>query len=55
MIDRQSKGGGLTAEELKEFLDNGGTITQCPPGARTEDLDYKGSFYGKKKKKEADK
>ena len=50
MIDRQSKEGGLTKEQLEEFFDRGGTITKCPTGARTEDIDYKGSFYGKKKK-----
>lgn len=51
MIDRQSKEGGLTEEQLQEYLNNGGTITKCPPGARTEDIEYKNSFYGKKKKK----
>ena len=52
-MDRQSKEGGLTKEQLQEYLDKGGTITKCPPGARTEDINYKGGFYGKKKKKEA--
>lgn len=54
MMDRQSKEGGLTKEQLQEYLDKGGTITKCPTGARTEDINYKG-YYGKKKKKEADK
>jgi hypothetical protein len=53
MMDRQPKEGGMTQEQLQEFLDKGGTITKCPPGARTEDIEYKGSFYGSKKKKEA--
>ena len=53
MIDRQSKEGGLTKEQLQEFLDKGGKITVCPPGARTEDIDFNAnSFYGKKKKKQ---
>jgi hypothetical protein len=53
MMDRQSKETGLTKEQLQEYLDKGGTITKCPPGARTEDIEYKGGFYGSKKKKEA--
>jgi hypothetical protein len=55
MMDRQSKESEVTEKMLQEFYDRGGTITVCPPGARTEDIDYKGGgFYGgrKKKKKE---
>ena len=52
MIDRKSKQGGITEEQLQEYLDKGGTITKCPPGARTEEVEYKGGFYGKKKPKE---
>jgi len=52
MIDRHSKEGGLTKEQLQDFLEKGGTITKCPPGARTENIEFKGGFYGKKKKKE---
>ena len=54
-MDRQSKESEVTEKMLQEFYDRGGTITVCPPGARTEDIDYKGGgFYGgrKKKKKE---
>ena len=51
MMDRQSKEGGLTKEQLQEFLDKGGKIQYCPPGARTEDINYKGGFYGRKSKK----
>lgn len=52
MMDRKSKDGGLTDKELQDFLNKGGKITVCPPGARTEDIDYKGGgFYGRKKKK----
>jgi hypothetical protein len=55
MMDRQSRDGGLTKEQLEEYLKNGGKITVCPPGARTEDIDYKGGgFYGRKKKKKDD-
>ena len=55
MIDRQSKEPGLTKEQLQEYLDKGGTITKCPPGARTEDIEYKGNFYQKRKKKAEEK
>jgi hypothetical protein len=54
MMDRQSKEKGMTEEQLQEFLDKGGKITVCPPGARTEDIDYKTSFYGRKPKKKED-
>ena len=54
MMDRHTKEGGLTKEQLQDYLDKGGTITKCPPGARTEEIEFKGrSFYGSKKKKEA--
>ena len=51
MIDRKSKEGGMTEEQLQEFLDNGGKIQYFKPGERTENLEYKHSFYGSKKKK----
>ena len=51
MIDRQNKEGGLTDKELQEYFDKGGKITVCEPGARTEEIEYTGGFYGKKKKK----
>ena len=52
MIDRKSKESEVTEQMLQEFFDRGGTITVCPPGERTEVIDYKGSgFYGNKKKK----
>lgn len=54
MMDRKSREGGLTKEQLQEFLDKGGKITVCPPGERTEDIEFKGGFYGKKKKKKAE-
>jgi len=55
MMDRHSKEGNVTQEQLNEFYERGGTITKCPPGARTENIQVKGGFYGRKKKKEADK
>jgi hypothetical protein len=51
MMDRQTKEGGMTEKQLQDFLDKGGTITKCPPGARTEDINFKGGFYGRKPKK----
>ena len=51
MMDHKSKDGGITKEQLQEYLDKGGTITKCPPGARTENIEVKGGFYGRKKKK----
>lgn len=50
-MDRQAKEGGMTEKQLQDFLDKGGKIEHCPPGARTEDINFKGGFYGKKKKK----
>ena len=54
MIDRQPKEPGMTEEQLQEFLDKGGKIQYFKPGERTEDIEYKGGFYSKKKKKEAE-
>ena len=39
---------------IKEFLDKGGKITKVPAGARTEEIEFKGGFYGRKKKKKED-
>ena len=48
-----------TDEELKkaieEYLANGGKITYCESGRRSEEIDYKGSFYTKRRKKKEDK
>jgi hypothetical protein len=47
---------GLTDEAIQEFLDKGGEITYCESGARTENLEFKSSFYGgRRKKQESDK
>jgi len=54
MMGQKSKEGGMTEEQLKAYLDKGGKITVCPPGARTENIDFKGGFYGKKTKKDDD-
>jgi hypothetical protein len=41
-----------TSQDLvDEFLKNGGKITQCEKNARTEDIEYKGGFYAKRRKK----
>ena len=40
---------------IKEFLKNGGKITKCAEGDRTEDIEYKGSYYAKRRKKKEDK
>lgn len=40
-----------TKKLMDEYLKNGGKITQCEPFARTEDIQVKGGFYGRKKKK----
>ena len=36
---------------IDEFLAKGGVIEQCKPFARTENLETKGGFYGRKPKK----
>ena len=40
-----------STKAVEEFLKNGGKITHCEPFARTEDIQIKGGFYGRKKKK----
>ncbi len=52
MMAQQNKPGSMTEEQLQEYLDKGGKITVCEPGARTEDISFKGGFYGKKTKKD---
>jgi len=53
MIDRQSntERDAESDKLMKEFLYKRRKITVCPPEARTENLLYKHSFYGSKKKK----
>ena len=44
----------LSAEEqrlIKEYLDNGGTITKGEDSKRSEDIDFKGGYYTRRKKK----
>jgi hypothetical protein len=48
--------GEARTETLEEFLARGGTVTVCPPGARSEDITYKHKYgrsagAAKKKKK----
>tara|TARA_R110000803_G_scaffold101077_1_gene169032 strand:- start:40 stop:228 length:189 start_codon:yes stop_codon:yes gene_type:complete len=40
-------------EMVAEYLSNGGKITTCEPFARTENVEYRGAFWGKRKKVEA--
>jgi hypothetical protein len=48
MMSHKAKEGNMTEEQLKAYLDKGGKVTVCPPGARTENIDFKGGFYGRK-------
>ena len=41
----------IYSKEIQEFLDNGGEIKKIAPGERTENLEFKHSFYGKRNKK----
>ena len=36
---------------VEEFLAKGGKITKCEPEARTENIEYTGGFYQRRKKK----
>jgi hypothetical protein len=38
----------MMGQQSKEYLDNGGKITQCEPMATTENIVFKGGFYGRK-------
>ncbi len=40
-----------TKKLMDEFLAKGGKIEVCEPFARTENLEIKGGFYGRKPKK----
>jgi|TARA_R110000744_G_scaffold325865_1_gene431711 hypothetical protein len=40
-----------SAKAIEEFLKKGGKIEVCEPFARTENLEIKGGFYGRKPKK----
>jgi len=51
MMDHKSKDKGMTEKQLQEFLDKGGKIQYCEPFARTENIEVKGGFYGRKPKK----
>ena len=55
MMDRKSNESSVTQEQIDEFLAKGGTITKCPPGARTEEIEFKGGFYTKRKKQKEEK
>jgi len=51
MMDRQNKDENVSQEQIDEFLAKGGTITKCPTGARSEEIDFKGGFYKRRKAK----
>lgn len=40
-----------TQKAIQEYLAQGGKITQCKAFERTENIEVKGGFYGRKKKK----
>ena len=44
-----------TKKLMQEYLKNGGKITTNPPGARSEEIDFKGGFYQRRKKKKEEK
>lgn len=39
---------------IKEFLNKGGKITECPPMKRSENIEYTNGFYKKKKSSDSD-
>jgi len=44
----------LDAEDQKlvdQYLKNGGSVTECPAGERTEELEYTSGFYQKHRRK----
>jgi hypothetical protein len=41
-------------EMVAEFLANGGKVQVLEPYARSENVEYKGGFWGRRKKKEED-
>jgi len=52
MIDRHARDKDKEAEKaIEEFLANGGEITYCKAGERSESIEYTGSFYAKRRKK----
>lgn len=47
----------LSEEEqnlVEAFLKNGGTVTQCEKFKQSENVEYTGGFYGRKKKTKED-
>ena len=39
---------------IDEYLKKGGKITRCEPNARTENIEYTGGMWGRRKKKPAE-
>lgn len=54
-MDRQAKEGGMTEEQLQEFLAKGGKIQKFAYGQKSENIGYTNSFYGKRNKKQDEK
>ena len=51
-MDRNKKEvSGYDAKLVAEFMKRGGEITICEPHARTENIEYTGGAWGKRKKK----
>ena len=44
-----------TQKMIDEYLAKGGKITYCPDSARSEEIDFKGGYYTKRKKKKEEK
>ena len=36
---------------IEEYLKKGGKVTVCPSGQRSEEIEYTGGFYQRRKKK----
>ena len=39
---------------IDEYLEKGGTITKCDANTRSENIEYSGGFYARRKKKKAE-
>ena len=51
-MDRKNKNTDVKSKQaVEDFLAKGGKIQYCEPGARTEDIEFKGGFYKKRKAK----
>jgi hypothetical protein len=39
---------------IDKFFEDGGEVVKFPPGARSDEIEYTGGFYGRRKKKKED-